>query len=161
MAAKAADQYFRAGVGMVVTNKDGLVLAFERSQGSNRWQLPQGGIEAGETPLDAAYRELAEETGIAREQVELVQEIPGWLAYELPEEHRSTKTGRGQTQKWFIFSLTDGSPEISLSGRPGAPAEFKDWAWRDMTDVAKDAVEFRQEVYQQIAKALASATRTG
>jgi putative (di)nucleoside polyphosphate hydrolase len=143
---------------MAVINENGRVLAFERSEGSNSWQLPQGGIEAGETPLDAAYRELAEETGIVRDQVELIQEVPGWLAYELPEDHRSAKTGRGQTQKWFIFRLTNKPTKIILSGRAGSPAEFKDWAWRDMSQVANEAVEFRQEVYRQLAEALTSAT---
>ncbi|UCE90269.1 MAG: NUDIX domain-containing protein, partial [Pseudomonadota bacterium] len=108
-----SDQFFRASAGAVIMNSKGLVLACRRSDvAGEAWQLPQGGIKVGEDPLDAVYREIAEETAIPREQLELVGVAPQWLTYELPEAYRSKKTGRGQTQKWHLFYFSGQTAEI-------------------------------------------------
>ena len=83
-------QRFRAGVVIVVRHHDDdRVLAFERTDVPGAWQLPQGGIDKGEEPIDAARRELAEETGLGADDVELVGEYPEWVVYELPAELRA------------------------------------------------------------------------
>ena len=94
---------FRAGVGGVIVDQRGRVLAFQRSAIPGAWQLPQGGIEEDEEPIDALWRELREETGLTADNVELVGEVPEWLGYLLPVGDQSEKTGRGQVHKWFVL----------------------------------------------------------
>ena len=143
-------QYFRAGVGMVVTDGERKVLAIERRDLANAWQLPQGGLEAGEEPEEAALRELQEETGLAPSDVELIGSLPGWLAYELPREYRSEKTGRGQVQKWFLFRMRTGrSPSETFSS-----PEANRVRWTTLSELVERAVAFRQPVYRQLAEAL-------
>ena len=108
-------QYFRAGVGAVIIDGIGQVLAFERSDIANHWQMPQGGLKKHEEPLEAAYREVEEETGIHYSQLELVGNYPEPLAYELPSHARNRKTGRGQVQYWFLFKLKETKYEFASS----------------------------------------------
>ena len=141
--------YFRANVGIVVMNLSGLVLACERTDVAGAWQLPQGGLQQGEEPLDAAYRELEEETGIGRKMIELVDEYPEWLAYELPPGSRNLKKGRGQVQKWFLFRFRGQEKDI----QPGH--EFQSWKWMKLTDLAKETAPFRRPIYEKLARAFA------
>jgi putative (di)nucleoside polyphosphate hydrolase len=141
------DERFRAGVGLLVINEAADVLAIERSKNPGAWQLPQGGLHVGETPLDGAYRELEEETGLARDQVELVAERGEWLAYELPAELRTVKTGLGQVQKWFLFRFAGPDSLVRLS----PDGEARAWAWRDLRELADATAEFRQHVYRELA----------
>ena len=94
---------FRPNVGLVVMNGKGLFWTGERLNFKGSWQWPQGGIDSGETPRDAAWRELREETGLTEEHVELVAETPVWLTYEVPRTRPTFFGYRGQTQKWFLF----------------------------------------------------------
>jgi putative (di)nucleoside polyphosphate hydrolase len=146
-------EYFRASVGVAVVNDANQVLALERADVPGSWQLPQGGIEAGETPEEAAYRELHEETGITRDQIELVAELPDWLTYELPSASRSRKTGRGQTQRWFIVRLKDENAEIRLQPSSGSP-EFTAWKWVDPEGLLTHVVPFRRPVYGRIVDSI-------
>src|SRR5687768_11463783 len=94
-------EYFRAGVGAVIVGGDGRLFVFERRDVAGAWQFPQGGLERGERPVDAVYREIREETGIRRRALRLLARHPELLAYELPPRARSKKTGLGQVQYWF------------------------------------------------------------
>ena len=100
-------RYFRAGVGAVVLDPRGRVLVLERADVPGAWQFPQGGLDAGETPLEAARREAEEETGIPAKALRLVGQYPDLLAYELPEAAQSPRTGIGQVQYWFYFETRD------------------------------------------------------
>jgi len=147
-------QFFRANVGIAVLDADGRVLAFEREAHAGSWQLPQGGLEVGEEPADAARRELAEETGLRWDQVRLLGEHPDWLAYELDADKRKPDTGRGQVQKWFYLRLADPAAVIDFSGideRKGT-REFSASAWMTFDELLGKSVAFRRRVYQQVAE---------
>lgn len=142
-------EFFRAGVGIVLRRRStGEVLTFERVGLRGAWQYPQGGIEAGEAPLDAAWRELREEIGLSSTDVEFVSEHPRWTTYELPPEARSTKTGRGQTQRWFLFDVAD-DPPLALTAH--SSPEFRSWRWVTPAAAAASAVGFRQPTYHELA----------
>ena len=148
-------QSFRAGVVMVVRRDDGRILACERRDAPGSWQLPQGGLDVGEEPVEAARRELAEETGLRADAVRLVSELPDWIVYEWPPSLDVTKFGksvRGQAQKWFLFGLVEGSSrngatevaEPEVDGR-----EFGDWTWMDPHDLVECVVEWRRDAYRR------------
>lgn len=136
--------FFRANVGIVVINRAGHVLACERADHLGAWQFPQGGMLASEEPLGAAYRELEEETGIPPDKVELLGEYPEWLAYELPPDSRSSKKGRGQVQKWFLFRFLGSAEDI----RPGH--EFRSWKWMNFGELATITAAFRRPIYTRL-----------
>jgi putative (di)nucleoside polyphosphate hydrolase len=146
--------FFRANVGIAVLRRDGQVLALERFGYPGTWQLPQGGLDMGEDPVHAARRELAEETGLRWDQVELLGEHPDWLAYELDAEKRTGDTGRGQVQKWFYVRLCDEAATFDLSQvdeRKGTP-EFTSYAWMSFGDLVGRTVAFRRPVYRHVAR---------
>jgi putative (di)nucleoside polyphosphate hydrolase len=146
-------QFFRVGVGAVVINDSGKVLALRRIDHSDSWQMPQGGINPEETALDSVLRELAEETGL-RENVILLEEHPEWLAYELPEASWSEKTGRGQVQKWFLFRFSGRDAEIQLQGDQGA-AEFDAFKWTTLTQLTDEVWIVKKQVYERLLKGFA------
>lgn len=140
-------QIFRASVVLIVRREDGDLLAFERCDVPDAWQLPQGGLDVGEEPLDAAWRELAEETGLGPEQVRLVHELPEWIAYEWPADIRARdKDGerrRGQIQKWFLFGVV---PGVDIDPRPDG-IEFGAWQWMSPHRLLAQVAEFRRDGY--------------
>ncbi len=139
-----ASMHFRANVVAIVTNERGRVMAFERSDVAGAWQLPQGGVDAGETPEEAAWRELSEETGLGRQQVELVGEFPHWTAYEWPNGPR--KNGRmGQVQRWFTFLVVNDDVEPEPDG-----AEFTSWKWVKRKWLVDEVVDFRRPSYRRV-----------
>lgn len=145
---KGPSQYFRAGVGAVIIDSGGRVLALERSDIPGAWQFPQGGLDAGEELLAAIFREVREETGISRDDLDLIEKYPEPLVYELPEEARSIKTGRGQVQYWFLFRFQGSEGGIDIAGSD----EFSSWQWMPMNQVLSAVVRFRSHVYRHLAE---------
>lgn len=137
--------HFRAGVVAVVADAGGRLMAFERGDTPGQWQLPQGGIEPGEAPIDAAWRELEEETGLGRSQVELLSEYPEWTVYEWPMVVRQNGRRMGQAQRWFTFRLVDETTEPRPDGE-----EFIAWKWVDPEWLIGQVVEFRRSVYERV-----------
>lgn len=137
-------EYFRAGVGAVIVGGDGRVLVFERRDVAGAWQFPQGGLERGERPLDAVYREIREETGIRRRALRLLARHPDLLAYELPPRARSKKTGLGQVQYWFLFQST------ALPEPPPDRAEFRAVKRMSFAQAIARTVPFRRPVYLKL-----------
>jgi len=146
-----ATQSFRANVGVVLVNSNGMVLALERCDIKYAWQMPQGGLDEGEEPLDCAWRELYEEINLTKQQAEMLRESPTWLAYELPKEARKPKTGRGQVQKWFLFQFAGVDSDIDLSpAHPGDEQEFCNWKWTTLRQLASETWEVRRHIYEQL-----------
>lgn len=140
-----ANRHFRAGIVAVVERSDHLVCAFERSDAPGSWQLPQGGIERGEEPIDTAWRELEEETGLTAADVELVGEHADWVAYTWPEEVARGRRGMGQVQRWFFFRLLDDATEPRPDG-----SEFRAWRWTDTRWLIDNVIEFRRAAYERV-----------
>lgn len=136
-------QTFRAGVVMVVRRDNGDLLVFERADIRGAWQLPQGGIDLGEEPVEAAWRELNEETGLSRSHVRLVSELPDWIAYEWPAHIRSGDPRRGQIQKWFLFGPVSETDLVPVPDQH----EFASWAWMDPHHLLHHVVDFRRDAY--------------
>ena len=139
-----AKPHFRAGVVIVVRRDDGSVLAFERTDIPGQWQLPQGGIEKGETPEAAAWRELAEETGLDERHVRLVDEHDGWTVYTWPKAMR-TDDRLGQAHRWFFFEWRGLDVEPTPDGN-----EFQAWRWMSPEDLIAQIVDFRRNPYEQV-----------
>ena len=143
---------YRSCVGLMVFNKIGQVFCGQRLDNkAEAWQLPQGGIDGGETPIEAGFRELKEETSIVN--VEFVSEYPEWLNYDIPLPLANTLWEgkfRGQTQRWLLFSFTGIDNEININT---SHPEFKNWEWINPTQLPLKAISFKQEIYSKINKA--------
>ncbi len=117
-----------------------------------RWQMPQGGIDKGEAPLDAAKRELWEETGIT--SATLLAEAPEWINYDLPSNILGTALKgkyRGQTQRWFAFQFDGDDNEINILEPPsGTEVEFDRWEWVEIDELARRIVDFKHDVYLEV-----------
>ena len=140
---------FRAGVVAVVTDGNGRVMAFERSDVPGAWQLPQGGIDVGEPVREAAWRELLEETGLGPDDVELIGEYPDWTTYEWPPElvegARRSRHRLGQAQRWFVFRVRHEAVEPTPDG-----IEFRAWQWVEPRWLIDQVVEFRRPAYERV-----------
>ena len=147
----APGQFFRANAGAVICDSDGLILALERSDVPGAWQLPQGGLDTDEEPYDAVLREVAEETGLNVSELEALGHYPELLAYELPHEARSGKTGRGQVQYWFYFVTAQKTLNLGK--------EFRDHRWTEFSTLVELVVSFRQPLYRKLADHFAAHVR--
>ncbi len=146
---------FRPNVGIVLTNDQGQLLWARRVGGQDAWQFPQGGIHDGESPEQALYRELHEEVGLTRADVELLACTRGWLRYRLPSRlvrHNSQPLCVGQKQKWYLLRLK--SPESRICLENGGRAEFDDYSWVSYWFPLARVVAFKREVYRRALKEL-------
>ena len=140
---------YRANVGIIIFNDDGK-LFWARRIGQDAWQFPQGGIAYAESPEQAVYRELCEETGLKEEHVQIVAQTEGWLKYNLPEHlvrRYKHPVCIGQKQKWFMLRLLASDESVSLdhNKRP----EFDIWKWTDYWAPLNEVISFKREVYKQ------------
>lgn len=142
---------YRKAVGAVLFDNRGRVFVAARADTSpDAWQMPQGGIDAGETPRAAVLRELKEEIGT--DKAEIVAESAGWIAYDLPAELQAKVWGgrfRGQKQKWFALRFTGVDSDIDLAAH-GKP-EFRAWKWIALERVPKLIVAFKRPLYEAVA----------
>ena len=142
---------YRPNVGMMIINADKKVWMGVRvkSEGQPyRMQMPQGGIDKGETPKEAVYREMREETGLRPQHVKLLAVARKWYKYDLPETVRRRRSIRGQRQKWFLFLLTADESKFNLKN--DVYQEFIDYQWVDLDLVTSSVIPFMQEVYRQV-----------
>jgi putative (di)nucleoside polyphosphate hydrolase len=146
---------FRPNVGIVLLNQRNQVFWGKRIR-SHSWQFPQGGIDRGETPEQAMYRELHEEVGLLPDHVRIVARTRDWLRYEVPDRYiRRDSRGiyRGQKQIWFLLILTGNDWDLNL--RATDHPEFDAWRWNDYWVPLEVVVEFKREVYEMALKELA------
>ena len=147
---------YRACAGVVLINAQGLVFTGERVDTPGAWQMPQGGIDPGEDPQTAAFRELEEETSVPATQATLIAEHPDWVTYDLPDHlvGRLWKGRyRGQTQKWFLFRFDGDDSQIDLTKHD---QEFARWRWSTPTEVIENIVPFKRAVYEQVIQGFAA-----
>ena len=146
------DSYFRAGAGFVLYNSQKEVLMFERSDKPGEFQLPQGGLDAGEDARTGALRELFEETAINKDNLKDIYELPGFFTYEYPQEHAIGETYRGQTQVWFAAQLKDG---VIVDIEKAEDKEFVSYKWVAIEDISEQVIVFKQEMYRNIMSIVA------
>ena len=143
----------RIGVGIILLNHENKVFVGKRIDNpKNFWQMPQGGVDQDEKFLQAAKRELEEETGI--KSVELVKELNEWLGYDLPENLIGKVLEgkyRGQKQKWFIMKFVGKDNEINVKTKN---PEFLDWKWIGVSKLPSIAVSFKVNLYKKLKKEL-------
>ena len=157
------DLPYRPCVGLAVFNRAGRVLIGRRIDGPEHvdathvWQMPQGGIDAGEDPYPAALRELCEETSIR--SVERLAEIPDWLVYDIPREIAGDAWNgkyRGQKQKWFALRFTGDDSEIDIDHPAGGhKAEFAAWRWERLHTLPDLVVPFKRRTYERVVQEFA------
>lgn len=143
---------YRRGVGIMLLDPAKRVLVARRIDTPDAWQMPQGGIDAGETPPVAARRELGEEIGTTK--AEIIAET-GWLRYDLPAELRGRLWGggyRGQEQKWFAMRFLGRDADIDIAT---AHPEFDAWKWVEAAKLPSLIVPFKRTLYQEVLRQLA------
>lgn len=153
---------YRPCVGIMVINPLGQVWVGQRAdmpgeaEGPGQWwQMPQGGVDKGEDPRTAAFREVFEETSMR--SLEIIGEGRDWLTYDLPPELIGIAWGgrfRGQRQKWFAMRFTGSDAEIDIGPRPGHDVEFQAWRWSPVGDLVASIVPFKRDVYRAVVDEL-------
>jgi len=147
-----SDLPYRHGVGIMLINRDGHVFVGRRiDQTVEGWQMPQGGIDKGESPQDAALRELKEEVGTDKAQI--IRELDGWLQYDLPAHLVGVALHgkyRGQKQKWFALRFTGRDKDIDLKTHE---PEFAAWRWASMEELPSLIVPFKRDIYRKVIEA--------
>jgi putative (di)nucleoside polyphosphate hydrolase len=159
----AHDSRYRPCVGVALINRDGLVFVGHRKAKGDfdsvaepfMWQMPQGGIDEGEKPFDAALRELYEETNVS--SVEFLAEAPMWLSYDLPPDAKKRWSGKyiGQTQRWFALRFLGRDSEIDIHAPAGGrhKPEFDQWRWEKLSKLPELIVPFKRQVYLDVVEA--------
>jgi putative (di)nucleoside polyphosphate hydrolase len=148
---------YRQNVGVMLMNADGHVFVGQRLDNPGpAWQLPQGGIDKGASPRDAALRELEEETGVPAHLVNIAAETEDWLPYDLPHDlvPRIWKGRyRGQEQKWFLLRFTGSDRDVNIETEH---PEFSRWRWMAPSDLVDNIVPFKRDVYTRVLDAFAA-----
>ena len=143
----------RKGVGIALLNNNNKIFVAKRIDNPNDfWQMPQGGIDIGEKPLEAAFRELKEETSI--KSVKLIRELNYEITYHLPDNLLGIiwkGKYKGQTQKWFIMRFLGNNNEIDLKTKH---PEFLEWKWIEIENITDKVVDFKLHVYEKIKNEL-------
>lgn len=141
---------YRPCAGVVLINAEGLIFAGQRIDTQGAWQMPQGGIDEGEDPRQAALRELVEETGVSPDKVQVLAETPGWVYYDLPPELLGKVwKGRygGQRQKWVLMRFLGQDADIRIdTDHP----EFQEWRWMPAAALLENIVPFKRGVYEEV-----------
>ncbi|SHH25035.1 putative (di)nucleoside polyphosphate hydrolase [Cognatiyoonia sediminum] len=146
-----AELPYRPCVGIMLTNPRGHIFVGQRNdRDTDAWQMPQGGVDKGENTLDAAYRELWEETGVTKKLVTLEAESSRLIPYDLP--HHIVPTiwkgrYRGQEQKWFLFRFHGADTDINIETEH---PEFTQWKWMPKEDLVANIVPFKRAVYEEV-----------
>ncbi|WP_116086322.1 RNA pyrophosphohydrolase [Tropicimonas sp. IMCC34011] len=150
MTLSSTDLPYRPCAGILLLNAKGLAFAGERIDTPGAWQMPQGGIDPGETPRDAALRELEEEAGVKPHLADVVAETPDWLRYDLPDILVGKVWGgrwRGQEQKWILARFLGSDADIRIdTDHP----EFSRWDWIPPSELPDRIVPFKRAVYRQV-----------
>ena len=143
----------RLGVGIVLLNSENKIFVGKRIDNPvNSWQMPQGGVDKNENLLNAAFRELREETGV--KNVKLIKEIDTWLTYDLPKNLLGKLWNgkyRGQRQRWFVMRFIGKDEEVNVKTKN---AEFKEWKWIAVDQLTNVAVDFKLQIYKKISEEL-------
>ena len=145
------DLPLRKGVGVALLNNNNQIFVAKRIDNPNDfWQMPQGGIDKGENPLEAAFRELKEETSI--KNVKLIQEVTDEITYLLPDSLLGIiwkGKFKGQTQKWFVMRFIGEDNEININTKH---PEFLEWKWVELSEITKLVVSFKLDLYQEVQR---------
>jgi putative (di)nucleoside polyphosphate hydrolase len=147
---------YRPAVGVMLINDARRVWVGQRLDNSlDAWQMPQGGLDDGEEPLEGAMRELEEETGIRRELVELIAQAKEELTYDLPPDLIGKvwkKNWRGQRQTWFLMRFLGQDEDVNIET---PEPEFRAWKWAEPTELPAMIVPFKEQLYRDVLEAFA------
>lgn len=146
---------YRPCVGVMLVNKHGQAFVGQRiDNNQDAWQMPQGGVDKGEDPQDAAFRELCEETGVTRDKIDLIAQTNEWQTYDLPLDlvPKIWKGRyRGQKQLWYLFRFKGTDADISIETEI---PEFSAWKWLDVSDLSSKIVPFKRQLYENVVAEL-------